>query len=232
MCLISSPYHQNLMILNSVMMSAWYTTCSLIEGDKILICSQESLEEKPRLAAVPVAPYEDIILPESRGLIPGSIAQYLRPYQVEGAKFLHRNFVFQDGCILGDDMGLGKTIQIIAFLTAVFGKTGDERDAKRMRKIRQWRRRTGEGRWYPKVLIVCPSSLIENWMQELDKWGWWFVYKYHGTPAEKESAINAARSDSLEIMITNYQTYRLNADEVNSVQWDCIIADECHQIKG
>ncbi|TGZ80672.1 hypothetical protein EX30DRAFT_331845 [Ascodesmis nigricans] len=190
-----------------------------------------SLEEKPQISVETSAPYKDIKLEESLGLIPAAIAQYLRPYQVEGAQFLHRNFVFQDGCILGDDMGLGKTIQVIAFLTAAFGKTGDERDEKRMRKIRQWRRRTGQKRWYPKALIICPSSLINNWMQELNKWGWWHIYKYHGTVDEKSSAINAARSDNLEIMITNYHTYRINADEINTIHWDCVIADECHQIK-
>lgn len=60
---------------------------------------------------------------------------------------------------------LGKTVQVAVFLTAAFGKSGDDRDARRMRKMQR------EGRWYPKVLIVCPGSLIENWKQELARWG-------------------------------------------------------------
>lgn len=195
------------------------------------------LAEKPQLGegVEKSAPWQDIMMEESLGVIPCSIAQYLRPYQVEGAKFLHRAFVYQEGCILGDDMGLGKTIQVIAFLTAAFGKTADERDAKRMRKVRQWRRfheAEGRDKWYPKVLIVCPSSLIENWMQELEKWGWWYVFKYHGSKSDKENALNAAEKGSLEIMITNYETYRINAMEINEIEWDAVIADECHKIKG
>ena len=60
-------------------------------------------------------------------------------------------------------MGLGKTIQVIAFLTAAFGKTGDARDWKRMRKMRHQK-----ASWYPKVMIICPGTLISNWRRELD----------------------------------------------------------------
>jgi hypothetical protein len=59
------------------------------------------LESKPKFDSTPSAPYADIYLEESLGVIPCSIAQYLRSYQVDGARFLHRNFVFQEGCILG-----------------------------------------------------------------------------------------------------------------------------------
>jgi superfamily II DNA/RNA helicase len=192
------------------------------------------LESRPRFDPVanpPCNPYVDIELEESLGVIPCSIAQYLRSYQIDGVKFLHKNFVFQEGCILGDDMGLGKTIQVIAFLTAAFGKTGDERDGKRMRKIRQLKRQKGEDIWYPKVLIICPSSLIKNWENELRTWGWWTVYVFHGSKDEKEYALQAAKKGSLEIMITNYDTYRMRYAEVNTVFWDCVIADECHKIK-
>ncbi|KAL8690307.1 MAG: hypothetical protein Q9224_004436, partial [Gallowayella concinna] len=184
------------------------------------------LAEKPYFPQLkPSAAYEDVQLPKSLGLIPASIAQWLRVYQVEGTAFLHQLFVYQTGGLLGDDMGLGKTVQVIAFLTAAFGKTGDERDKKRMRKMR----RAGAA-WYPRVLIICPGTLIENWKAELRRWGWWHVDTFHADT--KESAINAATSGRLEIMITTYTTYRLNKSEINMIEWDCVIADECHQIKG
>ncbi|KAG8533722.1 uncharacterized protein KY384_001463 [Bacidia gigantensis] len=186
----------------------------------------EDLEEKPDFSkGKSSAPYKDIQLPKSLGIIPASIAQWLRDYQVEGTGFLHALFVYQTGGILGDDMGLGKTVQVIAFLTAAFGKTGDERDAKRMRKMR----RAGAP-WYPKLLVVCPGSLIENWKNEFDRWGWWHVDTYHGS--SKDEVLEAAIKGRLEVMITTYSTYRLNKDSINMVEWDTIIADECHQIKG
>ncbi|KAL8646586.1 MAG: hypothetical protein Q9226_006794 [Calogaya cf. arnoldii] len=184
------------------------------------------LAEKPNFPQLkPSAAYKDVQLPKSLGLIPASIAQWLRAYQVDGTAFLHQLFVYQTGGLLGDDMGLGKTVQVIAFLTAAFGKTGDERDKKRMRKMR----RAGAA-WYPRVLIICPGTLIENWKAELRRWGWWHVDTFHADT--KEAAINAATSGRLEIMITTYTTYRLNKSEINLIEWDCVIADECHQIKG
>lgn len=41
--------------------------------------------------------YKDIELPHSAGVIPASIAQYLRDYQVTGVGFLHELFVYQKG---------------------------------------------------------------------------------------------------------------------------------------
>ncbi|EEH34740.1 DNA excision repair protein (Rad26L) [Paracoccidioides lutzii Pb01] len=186
----------------------------------------EDLKEKPDFQkATPSRNYEDIQLPYSLGLIPAPIAQWLRDYQVRGVEFLHELFVYQKGGILGDDMGLGKSVQVIAFLTAAYGKTGDERDAKRMRKMR----RTGDGVWYPRTLIVCPGTLLQNWKSELDRWGWWHVEVYHG--AGKEAALQSAASGRVEIMLTTYKTYVLNKGALNMVEWDCVVADECHIIK-
>lgn len=186
----------------------------------------EDLKEKPDFPGGKLwQPYKDIPLPRSLGIIPAPVAQYLRGYQIDGTAFLHELFVYQTGGILGDDMGLGKTVQVIAFLTAAFGKTADERDTKRMRK----KRRAGTS-WYPRVLIACPGTLIENWKDELRRWGWWHVDVFHGST--REGALEAAKSGRVEIMITTYTTYRMNKDSINAVEWDCVIADECHQIKG
>jgi SNF2 family DNA or RNA helicase len=189
----------------------------------------EELEERPDFPATveQSRPYKDIELPHSLGIIPASIAQYLRGYQVEGVAFLHELFVYQKGGILGDDMGLGKTVQVAAFLTAAFGKTGDERDAKRMRKMR----RAAGKPWYPRVLIVCPGSLIQNWKNELERWGWWHADKFHGKAREKAAVLQSAASGRLEIVITTYMTYKNHKGEMNSIAWDCVVADECHQLK-
>lgn len=189
----------------------------------------QDLEERPKFNpefdhAEPCRPYEDIVLETSAGLIPASIAQYLRDYQVDGVKFLHEKFVYQKGAILGDDMGLGKTVQVAAFLTAAFGKTGDERDSKRLRKMRRHHER-----WYPQALIVCPSGLMPNWTNELNRWGWWKIEVCHGSG--RDDTLRAARNGAIEVMLTTYNTYKNCQDQINLVEWDVVIADECHQIK-
>ncbi|KAH4005543.1 hypothetical protein HBH69_026400 [Parastagonospora nodorum] len=187
-------------------------------------------EQRPVLdrAIKPQRENKDIKLKESGGVIPAPIAQWLRDYQVGGVQFLHERFVKQTGAILGDDMGLGKTIQVIAFLTAAFGKKATKSDAKCMRAMR----REGKDRWYPRILIVCPGTLMQNWEEELAKWGWWEVYRYHGNGADRKGVLGAAAKGMLEIMITTYTTYRNHESEINTIDWDCVVADECHQIKS
>lgn len=55
-----------------------------------------------------------------------------------------------------------ETVQVIAFLTAAFGKRGDSSDKKRMRLARDRELR------YPRVLIICPGSVMLNWERELN----------------------------------------------------------------
>ncbi|KAM0250726.1 hypothetical protein ACHAQJ_008481 [Trichoderma viride] len=211
-------YHES-----ALMLPPDYTDIEFDESRRLAEL-KERPDFDPRSGIKPSRLYEDIELPQSGGLIPASIAQYLRDYQVDGVRFLHKKFVYQEGGILGDDMGLGKTVQVAALLTAAFGKTGDERDGKRMRQMRL----VGE-RWYPKILIICPGSLIMNWRNELSRWGWWHVDMFHG--ANKDDVLGAARAGMLEIMITTYETYKNSRSSINMVQWDAVIADECHRLK-
>ena len=160
---------------------------------------------------------------EGGGVIPACIALWLRPYQVDGAKYLWSLQQRRAGGLLGDEMGLGKTIQVIAYLTALFGKRGNTRDQYRMRKYRE------ERKPYPIVMIVCPGSLISNWSRELNTWGWWRVMTYHGQ--DKADAYAAAVAGRTEVLITTYTTYKMNCEELNLIHWDAVIADECHIIK-
>ncbi|KAI5285952.1 hypothetical protein KEM52_002206, partial [Ascosphaera acerosa] len=189
------------------------------------IDQHEPLPQKPRFTDLtPSREFSDVPL-RLYGVIPAPIAQWLRDYQIEGAAFLYRQFVLQRGCILGDDMGLGKTVQVIAFLTAAYGKTGDARDDKRMRSIR----RSGESAWYPRTMIICPGTLLRNWRSELETWGWWHCDCFHGL--DKEVAFQAAYAGRTEILLTTYTTYARNRGMLNLIEWDCVIADECHVFK-
>lgn len=55
------------------------------------------------------------------------------------------------GCIMADEMGLGKTLQCITLLWTLL-KQGPECKSS-----------------IEKVIIVCPSSLVRNWSNEIEK---------------------------------------------------------------
>ncbi|KAK2144952.1 hypothetical protein LSH36_716g01015 [Paralvinella palmiformis] len=69
----------------------------------------------------------------------------LRPYQVDGIKWLAECFHRHHGCILADEMGLGKTCQAISFL--LFLK--------------------GCGESSGPHLVISPLTVLSNWSTEL-----------------------------------------------------------------
>ncbi|WP_408006413.1 SNF2 helicase associated domain-containing protein [Pseudalkalibacillus sp. A8] len=80
--------------------------------------------------------------------VPESLDHILRDYQKHGYRWLKTLAHYGFGGILADDMGLGKTLQSIAFIQS------------ELPNIREKKRPS---------LIVCPSSLTYNWLNELMK---------------------------------------------------------------
>lgn len=110
--------------------------------------------------------------------------------------------------------GLGKTIQAIAFLSAVYEK--DSKDNKQLNK--------------PPVLIICPSSVIQNWEVEFSKWSTFNVAIYHGT--NRDIIFDKVEDHSVEILITSFDTYRIHENILLQVNWEIVIVDEAHRLKN
>lgn len=79
--------------------------------------------------------------------VPAELHATLRPYQVEGFRWLSTRLDAGFGGILADEMGLGKSVQLISLLVA----------------------RAAEARKVGPSLIVCPSSLVYNWLAEFER---------------------------------------------------------------
>lgn len=137
---------------------------------------------------------------------PQALQPVLRPYQVSGFQWL--NFLHEVGWggILADDMGLGKTLQALSFLQHLKATSGSLR-----------------------ALVVCPTSLMYNWENEIKK----FVPDikhciHHGTLRERK---NLHLNDA-DVIITTYGTLRSDIKNFVSMRFDYVVLDESQAIKN
>ncbi|NEM96423.1 DEAD/DEAH box helicase [Pontibacter burrus] len=138
--------------------------------------------------------------------MPAGFVGELRPYQKAGYNWLHfvQNYKF-GGC-LADDMGLGKTVQTLAML--------------------QRRKENGAE---SASLLVMPTSLVYNWLNEAQKFTPNLrILNYTGTYREK----NVALFSEYDVVLTSYGIMRLDAELLKTYYFDYIILDESQAIKN
>ncbi|HZJ61770.1 MAG TPA: SNF2-related protein, partial [Chitinophagaceae bacterium] len=137
---------------------------------------------------------------------PEHLQHVLRPYQVAGYQWLNYLHEINWGGILADDMGLGKTVQALSFLE-------------------NYRSRHGK----LKALVVCPTTLIYNWENEIKKFTPSLSYHIHHGGQRSRVKDELMNHD---ITITTYGTLRSDIKLFVSVEFDYIILDESQAIKN
>ncbi|KAG2412761.1 hypothetical protein HFD88_010318 [Aspergillus terreus] len=92
------------------------------------------------------------------------IGKYVKQHQLEGIRFMWRELMDekQQGCLLAHTMGLGKTMQVISLL-ATISTAASSTDPNIRKQIPKAFHRS-------QSLILCPSSLIDNWYEEFLMW--------------------------------------------------------------
>jgi non-specific serine/threonine protein kinase len=137
---------------------------------------------------------------------PAHLKKILRPYQESGFQWLNYLREVQWGGILADDMGLGKTIQALSFLHHLKEENGSL-----------------------KALVVCPTTLMYNWQNEIKKFtpGISF-YVHHGGGRTRENLA----SHHADVIITTYGTLRSDIKQFVEVSFDYVVLDESQAIKN
>jgi superfamily II DNA or RNA helicase len=137
----------------------------------------------------------------------GNLDAVLRPYQKQGVAWL--NFLRENdfGGILADEMGLGKTLQTLAFLRSLGSNPHSKKPS----------------------LVVCPTSLVSNWVAETKKF----------TPELKILALDGPNRHSLfeqipshDLVVTSYALIRRDADRYRGMEFDTVVLDEAQHIKN
>ncbi len=133
----------------------------------------------------------------------------LRTYQERGFSWLSFLRKWGLGACLADDMGLGKTIQTLAML--------------------QRERELGEKR---AVLLICPTSVVNNWRKEAERFTPDLaVLIHHGGDRMKTAAFRKAASTSA-LVISSYGLLQRDLEFLSKVPWAGIILDEAQNIKN
>lgn len=137
--------------------------------------------------------------------LPQNFGAELRPYQIVGYRWLRLLDELNLGACLADDMGLGKTIQTLTLLLW----------------LKEQNRRLN--------LLVVPTSLVFNWMNEISKFCPSLkVYIHTGSDRMREGKFNA----SFDIIITSYAILRRDKEMFADNNFGYVILDEAQAIKN
>ena len=153
----------------------------------------------------------------------------LRPYQLQGVKWLVGHYRAGFGACLADDMGLGKTLQTIALLLHAKAQRGDPGEptaaTTQLDLFQSYRQELRP----LNALIILPASLVFNWQNEIGRFApSLFTYAHTGP-----KRLNDARAlASHDVVLTTYHTARQDLDLLSKVNWHVIVLDESQQIKN
>ncbi|MEW6528622.1 MAG: DEAD/DEAH box helicase [Candidatus Micrarchaeota archaeon] len=132
----------------------------------------------------------------------------LRPYQKRGVGWLDFLSRFGLGALLADDMGLGKTVQVIAHIVKL---------VKSNRKP---------------ILIICPTSVIGNWMDEFSRFAPGLRIFMHHSMERKDGKEFTREVNRMDVILTSYSLVWRDEKEFESIPWAVIVLDEAQNIKN
>ncbi len=138
---------------------------------------------------------------------PQGLNATLRPYQLDGLRWMQTLRTLAVGGILGDDMGLGKTLQTLAHLLL-------EKQAGKLDRP---------------SLVVMPTTLIPNWQDEAARFAPSLkVATLHGTTRRKLYR----HLGDYDLLLTTYALLPKDIDLLAEVPLHVLVLDEAQNIKN
>ncbi len=152
------------------------------------------------VGAIPQAPFPDKELAD--------LASILRDYQKEGVCWMLARTGRGLSGILADEMGLGKTLQSLAVIQALHAQSEEEK---------------------PQSLVVCPTSLLDNWCAEAARFTPDLkVLKLHGP---KRAALWKKASQH-DLLVTSYGLLVRDLEQIQELDLLGAFLDEASAIKS
>lgn len=141
--------------------------------------------------------------------VPSKLQPILRDYQINGYKWMKTLASFGFGGILADDMGLGKTLQSITYIQSVLNEIRQKQNP---------------------ILIVCPSSLTYNWLNEFVK----FTPNIQAVVVDgnKTERMKIQNDRSLDVLITSYSLLRNDIKWYEKQKFHTVFFDEAQSFKN
>jgi len=144
--------------------------------------------------------------------MPQSINADFRHYQEDGIGWLYRLRHMGLNGVLADDMGLGKTLQAIT-------------------AIEQYVEAKKEHQGPTLNLIICPTSLVENWKEEFRHFGSKLkIATCTGTPQERKKLLS--KREKYNVIITSYGLVQKDIELYEKLKLGYLILDEAQAIKN
>jgi SNF2 family DNA or RNA helicase len=129
----------------------------------------------------------------------------LFPYQASGVAWMAAAVRHTGGVLLADEMGLGKTVQVIALI--LHHRPESTRPA----------------------LILCPTTLITNWIRELARFAPQLSVLVHRGSSRTGVTSGLQRAD---IVLATYDTLINDLSIFSPIHWTWVICDEAQALKN
>jgi superfamily II DNA or RNA helicase len=138
--------------------------------------------------------------------VPPTLQAELRPYQLDGFRWLCRLAELGLGACLADDMGLGKTVQILALLLL--------------------RRASGP------ALVIAPTSVCSNWAREAGRFAPELTVLEYTGDRRAELLDELRQSGEGKLLVCSYALLQQDQAKLTELSWGTAVLDEAQFIKN